>query len=105
MAKLKPGDLVYRVEEYDPPHTKTPHTWIVESRPIKSISDKRIVLVAWFRGLCRTQYPPSALGIVFFASEKEALNAFEERCRRSISTAAREISEAQRAIEWVGHQR
>lgn len=97
-GRLKAGDRVYFVAEYDPPGPK-PHTWQVCEREIKSASDKMIILKASLG--FRTRFTPDALGLIFFATKREAIEIFEERCRRAISEAQRSIEDNKRAIEWA----
>lgn len=99
---LKPGDLVYRVVEHDPPAGE--HTWRIETAQVKSCSDRMIILkntAPSKLGLWGTRFKPDMLGVLFFVSEEEALLHFVRKQRVAVESAERAITEARRAIAWV----
>lgn len=101
---LKPGDLVYRVGEFDPPEEGLHHTWKIESRAIKSASDRQITLASYFYGTSLLQFTPDALGRVFFATPAEAVEAFAWRQRDEMESLDRRRKDAERAILWAYEQ-
>lgn len=100
--KLKAGDRVYFVGEYDHPDNR-PFTWQVCEREIKSASDKMIVLKTSLG--FGTHFKADALGLIFFATKREAIDTFLKRCRRSISEARQRIADLKRGIEWANREK
>lgn len=98
---LKAGSKVYRVRDVDPYDDEKPHTWEIESREVKSASDKMIILKTAFPGVYRSRFQPNALGLLFFATPEEALTTFARRAREEIASCARRIGESERAISWA----
>ena len=96
---LKKGDRVYKVCEFEPPDG--PPTWIVESREIKSISEKQIALKGYFKESWNVRFNPTALGRVFFETAKLAVADFLRRQQERIPSLNRQIVEVNRAIDWA----
>jgi len=108
-AKLKPGDLAYRVTERDEHDSTKPCTWYVASVSVKSASDRQIILVKTFPigtngSSFRTRFEPEALGRSFFTTPEQAVHAFFRHKEESIAKAKRTIVDGLRALEWARHQ-
>lgn len=103
-AKLKPGDKVYIVREYEPPDDK-PFTWSIEEIEIKSISDRQITLATMNGALgYRTRLPPSTLGRIIFATKQEAIDRFVQDMSAGIAKANRYIITCSRGLAWAREQ-
>lgn len=101
---LKAGDLVYRVIAHDPPEEGVRHTWNIESRKVKQASGKQIALASYFSGVFKKVFNPNALGRVFFATPKSAIDAFAEHQRSKIESFDRQRKESERALVWAYEQ-
>lgn len=97
---LRPGDLVYRVVEWDSPEND-PHTWKVMSVAVERASVKQIKLKTYFSSLYRVQYEPRALGRIFFATPEAAVAAFLSAQRSELESLERHRKNAERAIAWA----
>lgn len=99
--QLKPGDLVYRVVDYDLP-TDEPHTWRVETATVVTASDRQITLSGASKiKLSGQRFKPYSLGLLFFITEEQAVTDFLARQRKEVESAERAIDEAMRAMTWV----
>jgi hypothetical protein len=100
---LRPGDLVYRVNEADPP-AKGPHTWTVASVAVEQASTKQIKLKSCSATGWRVKFEPGALGRVFFATPAAAIAAFLAAKRRELEILERRRKDSERAIAWAVRQ-
>ena len=98
--RLKPGDKVYRVVEYDYPDNR-PHTWRVGTAIIKSISDRQIAISDNRLGLSGERFAYRALGSVFFETEAEAITSHARRMSTEIASANGRIIECSRGLAWA----
>jgi hypothetical protein len=99
-TKLKPGDKVYCVIEYEPYDDKEP-PWEMGTVDVMTATDRRITLARNFRGMSRTRFEPSALGRVFFATPEEALAKFVKEQQEMIALANRKVINASRGLAWA----
>lgn len=95
---LKPGDVLYYVEEFDPPGAE-PHTWKVRSDRVKQVRVDGFVFdrLVGFRRIHRH----STIGSRFHQSPNEALQAFAATQQEKIASAQRAITEAERGLAWT----
>lgn len=105
---MKAGDKVYRVVEYDDPLDDDkiadggPTSWLVEERRVERVRrDGTIQIERPFSDISRRIYRPVALGMTFFATEIEAVDAFRRRRDEIIAQAERSIACAKRGITWA----
>lgn len=104
MSKLKPGDKVYAVREYESPDDK-PFTWSIEEIEIKSISDRQLTLATMNAAVgYRTRLPPSVLGRLLFATKHEAIDRFVLDMNEGIAKANRHIITCSRGLAWARDQ-
>lgn len=102
---LKPGTIVYRVVEVDPPpDDPRPHSWKAAAVTVEKASAKQLLLKTPFPGLARTRFEPSAFGRVFFETPLQAIKAFLAEKRLEIASLDRRKMEAERAVAWVENQ-
>jgi hypothetical protein len=101
---LRPGDLVYRVMEIDPPDEKQPYTWQVTSAIVERASAKQIKLKTYLPGLWRTLFNPEVLGNTFFETPLGAIQWFLTQQRGELETLERKRKQAERAIAWATSQ-
>jgi hypothetical protein len=90
---LKKGDLVYRVSNY----CTLDDGWALKHCVVEHASDKRITLPIW-DGLSCTRFLPSALGLLFFATPLEAIDAFVRAMQRRKASATHAIKDANDGI-------
>jgi hypothetical protein len=100
---LRPGDLVYRVIEIDPPDA-SPVTWKVTSAIVKRASTKQITLKTYLPGLWNVRFEPNMLGQLFFETPLDAIQWFLASQRSEIETLERQRAHVERAITWATAQ-
>lgn len=100
---LRPGDLVYRVIEVDPPGNEL-HTWKVVAISVVQASAKQIKLKTCLPGSGRSVFSPDALGRAFFETPLRAIQWFLTKQLDEIASLDRRCTEARRAIAWAASQ-
>lgn len=102
---LKPGDRCYKVVLHIQPDDK-PDEWRVESRTIKTASERMITFEGerYNFGSSRRQWSPTSLGSYFFRTPREAVEAFRVARLEEIKVLHRRIDEAAQAIAWADGQ-
>lgn len=96
MSKLKPGDLVYRVDE-----DVIEEDWRIYSVEVKTASDRRIELVRPFPFKSRTRFKPEELDHVIFSSAETAIAHFIKVQRSRIAMAERQLANATKGLRWA----
>lgn len=100
---LKPGDLVYRVVEIEPPVEGRDllYTWKSQAVAVEKASERQIKLRTNFYGMGRKLFTPDAYGRVFFATPRLAILHFVAERKLEIESLDRKRADAVRAIEWA----
>ena len=98
-SSLKQGDVVYRVAEYEPPEGA--FTWQLQARPVKRATVKQVLLSSSFSEVGRVRFDPTALGRVFYATPKQAVEAFAKQQEARLESLTRRRTETERALAWA----
>lgn len=100
---LKPGHLVYRVIEDDPPDDST-YTWKAACIVVERATERQIKLKTPLPSHGGTLFPPNALGRLFFETPLQAIQHFLAARRLEIESLERRRKEVERAIAWAVSQ-
>ncbi len=93
---LKPGDKVYVVLQ-----NLDDDSWAIIGREVLRATDRQISLRTPFPSMFGIRFKPHALGLIFHASERDAVKRFVKNQREVIASANRKIITATKALHWA----
>ena len=101
MHTLKKGDKVYKVVPIDFPLPDKGPQFIVQARTLRVASAKQLRLDSYFSFGMGLIYEPGALGREFYASPREAVDAFERGHEQHLMRKIKERQSAEERLDEV----